>query len=154
MIYDTIDRIAAYRGISSNLDTAIAHVLANDLSALEVGRYEVDGNAVYLMAQVPALKARDATKWEVHRQYIDIQIGLVPGEAIGYAPMSEIDGWQAYQPEKDIQISTVQTIGAVLPLSAGMFALFFPWDAHRPTERIGNAETGKKIVYKVRMEPV
>ncbi len=149
MIFDTVSRIGAYRGISKNLDTAIDCIEATDFTGLAEGRYEVDGDNVYYMVQKPALKPREVTKWEVHRRYIDIQLALVPGESIGYAPMAAIDGWQDYQPEKDVQLATSQEPGVALPMGAREFAIFFPWDAHRPTEKNGGVGEGHKVVVKV-----
>lgn len=151
MIFDRLENLGQYRGISKWLDTAIDAVQKMDLSTMEVGRYDIAGDDVYCMVQAPALKAAADTKWEAHERYIDIQIALGDGEAIGYAPLARIDGWLPYNAEKDVLLSTSRAAGLLLPMDAGMFAVFFPEDAHRPCEGVGDAAEGHKAVVKVRV---
>lgn len=152
MIYDTLENIALYRGLSPAMDAAIDCIAQTDFASLAPRRYEVDGDAVYYMVQTPALKAREDTKWEIHRRYIDVQIGLKDGEAIGYAPAKTIKNWEAYNGEKDITLSFDVNPGVVLPLNAGTFAIFFPDDAHRPAEKAGENADGFKVVVKVQVD--
>lgn len=151
MIIDRMAHAERYKGISPWLDKALDFMLEADLTAFEDGRYEVEGEHVYFMVQSPALKALKDTKWEIHRRYIDIQIGLTDGENIGYAPVSDIDGWEAYQEEKDVSLSYDAVPGTVFPLRADTFVILFPQDAHRPCERAGKADTGRKVVFKVQV---
>lgn len=151
MIFDKLENAALYRGISARLDRAIDCMLSTDFAAVAVGRYEVDGDDVYYMVQEPALKPREDTKWEVHRRYIDIQLGLSGGEIMGYAPMDSIGGWEDYNGDKDIQLSFAKEAGTPLALERGMFAILFAQDAHRPCERGAQAQTGRKVVFKVRI---
>jgi YhcH/YjgK/YiaL family protein len=152
MIFDAIEHIGQYKGLSAHLDRAIDYILTTDFTALVAGRYIVDGEAVYCMVQLPALKEAGETRWEAHRRYIDIQLALAPGEAIAYAPLDMVEGWSAYDAEKDIQRAEGGLPGAVFSLRAGDFAIFFPQDAHRPTIRDGEAQTGHKVVLKVLAE--
>ncbi len=152
MIYDTLENLPKYLGISKNLDTAIRYAMKADFAPTAPDTYPVDGEKVYCMVQTPALKPREDTKWEVHRRYIDIQIGLTDGEAIGYAPMESLGGWEPYQDAKDAQLSFEKSAGIILPLDAQTFAIFFPWDAHRPCEKLGDAAQNKKAVIKVMVE--
>ena len=149
MIYDTLGNITLYKGLSPAMDAAIDAILQTDFEELAPGRYEVDGDTVYYMVQTPALKERADTKWEIHRRYIDIQIGLRNGEAIGYMPADAVSEWEPYNGEKDAAISWDAIPGVLLPLSAGTFAIFFPNDAHRPVEKVGDAVEGFKVVFKV-----
>lgn len=151
MIYDRLENLGQYRGISRWMDTAITAVQGMDLYAREDGQFAIDGDDVYCMVQSPALKPAAETKWEAHERYIDIQIALVDGEAIGYAPLANIEGWEAYNAEKDARISWSQAEGVVLPMRAGMFAVFFPEDAHRPCVAMGGTQ-GHKAVVKVRVD--
>lgn len=152
MIYDSLTHIGQYTGITARLDQAIASIQQTDLASLAPGRYEVDGDDVYFMVQTPDLKKREETKWEIHRRYIDIQIGLQSGEAIGYLPVDAVQGWQAYNEEKDVSNSFTDSPDILLPLNMGMFAVLFPHDAHRPCEAVGDIATGLKVVYKVRVD--
>ena len=124
MIYDTLDHIAAYRGLGANMDRAIDYLSNTDLSRLAAGRYEVDGANVYLMIQEPEFRAPADAQFEAHRRYADIQLAL----------------------------SDVEEKGVALPLPAGTFMILLPQDAHMPNLKCGSAATGRKAVIKVRME--
>ena len=144
MIYDTIQNAGAYLGISKRLDQALAHMMTTDSSALAAGRYAVDGDAIYLMVQKPALRPFENTAWEAHRKYIDIQFAFAGGETIAYAPLETIDGWEAYQESTDGLCSHSCSRGVFLPMAQGTFAVFFPNDAHRPL--IGEGHTRKAVI--------
>ena len=46
MIYDSLERLALYRGLHPNLDKAIAYCLERDFSQQEAGKYQLDGDQV------------------------------------------------------------------------------------------------------------
>lgn len=150
MIYDTIAHIAAYRGISANMDRAIDAILATDFAALPAERFEIDGDNVYFFIQEPDLRSPAQAQFEAHRRYADIQIAISGGEDIGYMPTEQVASWKAYDTEKDIVFSDVEEKGVSLPLNAGSFMILFPQDAHMPC--LKNANDGvRKAVFKVKM---
>lgn len=151
MIIDTLAHASQYIGLTPNLDRAIRYMMETDFAAMETGRYEVDGDNVYCMLQENTCKPPEDTKWEIHRDYIDIQLGLLDGEGIGYAPASMITRWEAYQSEKDVALSDDKQPGIILPLKKGTFVVLFPHDAHRPCIRLSEASNGRKIVLKIHL---
>ena len=72
MIYDKIDNLETYAGISERLMKGLRLLKETDFSALEPGRYEVDGNELYFMVQSYQTKESNDTP-EAHKKYIDIQ---------------------------------------------------------------------------------
>lgn len=149
MIYDTIEHIRSYLGLSANLDRAIEYLAAADLSKLPAGRYEVDGANVYLMIQEPEFREPSDAQFEAHRRYADIQLALEDGEAISVLPVERIAAWDSFDAEKDIGFSRVPEKGTPLPLPAGSFMILFPQDAHMPNLRCGAQTHGRKAVVKV-----
>ncbi len=105
MIVDSLEHISAYRGLNANMNAAIDYTLENRLVDLPIGRYEIDGDRLYLVIQEPKLHNFDEGKYEVHRRYIDIQLILCGQENIYYCPKSQIQSWQDYDEEKDIMFS-------------------------------------------------
>lgn len=152
MIYDTLTRVGLYRGISPWLDVAIDAIEQTDLAQLQEGRADVRGEDVYYMVQAPALKPREETRWEAHRRYVDIQISLSGGEIIGYLPVEQVSGWQAYDEAKDILYANDNSPGILLAMEKNTFCILFPKDAHRPCERSGTLQRGRKVVVKVLAE--
>ena len=53
MIYDTLNNLPNYLGISDNLDTAIEYIMARDIQTLPIGRTQIDGDKVFVnVAQI------------------------------------------------------------------------------------------------------
>ena len=150
MIYDTLKNIAAYKGISANMDRAIDFILTADFSALPAERFEVDGANVFGFIQEPALRDAADAQFEAHRKYADIQIALADGEIINILPLEKVEKWDAFDVEKDIGFSCVEEKGIAIPVNAGEFMILFPQDAHMPCLK-GCADKTRKVVIKVAM---
>lgn len=147
MIADRLDHIYLYRGIHPNLDTAIDFLVKNDLTRFKDGRYEIDGDRVFVNILSPQLKNENS--WEAHSQYADIQIALMDGESIEWLPVDRVDRWGSYIPERDIKLSSSTASGVRYTLKAMDFGVYFPQDAHKPSLGYGK---GRKAVVKVRID--
>lgn len=148
MIADTIENLKRYYGLHPNLDVLIEGFDSLDLSALEDGRHEIRGKDVYLNLAHPQLA--ETGFWEAHREYIDVQLILENEETIAWAPIEDIHGFSGYDEEKDIMKSDDSQQGARLLLKRGMFAIFFPEDAHQPGLGQGSV---RKAVFKLKARP-
>ena len=125
MIYDRMERLGQYRGICPNLDILIDHVLAHGAESYRQGRNEIDGDRCFLTGMVARLEAASDT-YERHLKYIDLQIPLDEGEIVNVRPVEDLS-WPAFEGETGY---THGPEGMRLDLMPGMFALFFPGDAH------------------------
>ena len=147
MICDSLENLGRYRCLGESFARVIDALEARDLFALADGRCDVDEKNYFSVSQ-PALKPREGSRYEAHRLYADIQIALAEGETIDVAPVSALSDWDEYNEQSDI-VFTGDTAPCVeLPLHKGTFAVFFPWDAHKPC--LGEGTT-KKLVAKVYM---
>lgn len=150
MIYDTLEHIAAYRGLGANMDRAIEYLQNTDFSAIPAGRYEIDGENLFFMIQEPQLRTEQDAQFEIHRRYADIQLALTDGEIINYLPIEQVKNWQNFDEAKDIGFSDVEEKGIPMPLDAGQFMILYPQDAHMPCLK-GCADSTRKVVVKVRL---
>lgn len=148
MIYDRIEYSDRYQGISAQLDAALDLLKNTDFSSLSPGRYELD-NAVYYNIMDCDLLPFSETKWECHRKYIDIQYLLEEGEQIGVLPVQQLTDWGEYSQDRDVCFASDDAAGVPLPMHRHMFALFFPWDAHRPCWAEGESKRVRKVVIKI-----
>ena len=89
MIYDKLDNLETYAAISERLTKGLQLLRERDLSALEPGRYEGDGDDLYFMVQSYQTKEQNDTP-EAHEKYIDIQYMLSGEELIGVGALSEM----------------------------------------------------------------
>ena len=142
MICDRLENLPRYRGMLPALDAMIDFAAAHDVNTLPLGRTDIDGDHAFV--NVMEFDFVPANKWESHARYADLQLSLSGGETIGYLPVDRLPDWQDWN--GDIRFQEDAGIGIPLKLDAGMFALLFPWDAHKPSLGEGR---GKKAVFKL-----
>jgi YhcH/YjgK/YiaL family protein len=146
MITDRITNAHLYSSLGVGIQRAFEYLQQTDLQALPAGRYELDGNKLYVMSQEYSSKLPEQGKWEAHRRYIDLQYITAGTERIGYAHLSRLAQGD-YNPEKDFLALT--GIGDYVTLSAGDFMLLFPEDAHMPGMAVDAPVHVKKVVVKI-----
>lgn len=149
MILDSLENAIMYKNISENLKKGFEFLKNTNLLTIEPGRYEIEGKDVFATVSLYDSKAHQECRLEAHYTYADIQYIVSGREAIGFATLNNQEITADYNPEKDIIFFAGDT--APLILEAGMFAVFFPQDLHRPCMQIDGPEKVKKVVIKVRV---
>jgi YhcH/YjgK/YiaL family protein len=129
-------------------DKAFAFLTNRDLKTLAVGRHAIDSNNVFAFITENPTKDPDSTKWESHRNYIDLHLVITGEEKIGVADISTLMVTMPYDESKDLINYTGE--GKFYTADPGTFFLFFPSDAHRPGVTTGGNKPDKKIVIKIR----
>lgn len=151
MITDTIKNRNLYAAISPRIKTALDYLADTDFSRVEPGRYEIDGQNLYVMVQQYDTIPKEQAKWECHRNYIDIQFIVEGVEQIGFSNVENMKILVEYDPVKDIEILTGD--GDYVTLDRGSFGIFFPQDAHQPKVAPDNISGKvKKVVAKVKIK--
>ena len=133
-------------GLAQRLSAGFDYLQTVDAANLEPGRVEVDGDQVFALVQEYSTKPMDEGRWEAHVKYIDIQYLASGEEQVGYANVNDLTMGD-YDEAKDRYIP--QGEGSFIRLSAGMFGLFMPEDAHMPNMAVDQPQPVKKIVVKV-----
>ena len=82
MIYDSLENVKRYHGISKWLDAALDFLAHTDLDTLPLGRTEVCGDKVFVNVMEAQAGDAAAGKFEIHKKYMDIQIDLEGTEII------------------------------------------------------------------------
>lgn len=149
MILDKLEHAGWYETLSENFKKGFDYLKNTDLLNAEIGKFEIDGKNVFAIISEYDSKKHEDCRLEAHRTYADIQFIIAGREAIGYKPLSNQKVTAEYLPEKDIIFFSGET--TQLPLEAGMFAIFFPQDIHRPCMQIAGPEKVKKVVIKVKL---
>ncbi|MBA4321585.1 MAG: YhcH/YjgK/YiaL family protein [Odoribacter sp.] len=134
---------------SERWSKAFAFLKDNDLAKLELKRYELDGDNLFVLVSEYNTKNPEDTKFEAHRKYIDIQYVATGCELIGISPLTSQDSvLQEYNATKDIEFLSVKESKMVKATPANFF-VFFPEDAHMPGLREENLVKVRKIVIKI-----
>lgn len=146
MIYDLLKHIGNYKGISRNLDTAIDFITKTDLNSLPMGKTEVDGDNVFVNVMDAVTKELTAESYEIHKDYMDIQIDLEGTEVIGIG-LEGVEPLGEYKP--DIQLMKAAK-GADCIMGPGRFIICMIEEAHAPGGCLTRPEAIKKCVVKVK----
>jgi YhcH/YjgK/YiaL family protein len=150
MIIDTLEHASRYEGLHPRFKAAFDFLRNTDLATWPEGRFELAGSRLFALTQAYETKPIEGAKLEAHRTYIDIQFVVSGEEAIGYAPLTAQAPVDPFNEEKDIGF--YHGDASFTTLAAGMFAIFYPNDAHLPSRYLHAASPVKKIVIKVACE--
>lgn len=150
MIIDTLQNASKYYCVHPLFAKAFDYIRSTDLTSIEDGRYEIDGNN--LKAIVSNKKgmtaAESAAKFECHDKHIDIQLCITGNEKLGWKPREScIEQKGEYNADKDVLFYN-DAPDMYFELRDGQFAIFYPEDVHAPM--IGEGMI-KKIVIKVKL---
>ena len=147
MIIDKLENIGMYASVNPLFAQAIEFLKSTDLNAHELGKVVLKEDELFVNFAAARPKTKDDAKIETHNNFIDIQIPLTGTELMGYMPRKDLAEAE-YNAEKDITFYPGHATD-YLTVKPGMFAIFFPEDAHAP----GVTEVElKKVIVKVRVK--
>ena len=151
MIADILKNKYLYENISPRIKTSLEYIANTDFLKMEQGKYELDGENIFVLVQEYNSVPREQSRWECHQKYIDIQYIAEGVEQIGVNSTGQMQVDTEYNPEKDIAFLSGN--GDYITFSKGSYGIFFPEDAHQP--RIapeGVFGKVKKVVVKIKID--
>jgi biofilm protein TabA len=177
VILDTLANAHRYHSLGKGIVRALEYLAKAETARLEPKQTgaqnslvrPIVGDDVYALVQRSRPQLRHKAFWEAHRKYIDVQCVFEGEEMMGWAPLETMGVSKPYDEERDyVVLESLQGTrdgdngrGAVgdprreqfFTVSKGMFAIFFPSDAHMPgiAPNDNLAHEVKKIVVKVRI---
>jgi len=119
MIFDDLKNISFYKGIHPNLDKAIDYLYGHRKDNFELGKYEIDGDKVFLVVQENVLNKEENDRFEHHKNYADLHCFVHCHEQYP------------------------------LLLGYHNFAVFFPGEPHQPNGYAGMEDTVRKYLFKI-----
>jgi len=151
MILDSLDNFRLYAGLHPGFADIQAFLATADLSTLASGEYPINDQGAFASVNEYNTRSIEDCFIECHRKFIDVQIIAWGEENIGVSH-KQFCVEQPYDELKDLQKLTGRV--DFIRLVPGMFAVFFPHDAHEPGARSGmEAVAVKKIVFKIPVAP-
>lgn len=124
----------------------------NNLSALPLGRHDIEGDSIYALVQKASSRLPQEGKFEAHRKYIDIQCLVSGEEIIGVTPLEKLAIATPYDETKDVAFYAFPSQYDQLVLHPGDFAVLFPEDGHLPLCHSGGPHELFKVVLKVKLD--
>lgn len=150
MVVDQLSKWRLY-GSLTRLRRAFELLDSPEAGKWPEGRVDFDGDLIFAMPQSYLTRPVSEGKWEAHRRYIDIQYMVYGEEKMGWAPLASLDPKGTFDETKDVGFYAGN--GDYVTVRQGMFAIFYPQDAHMPCLRVSRqAQQVRKIVMKVAVE--
>lgn len=150
MIIDRIENATRYYALGSGIAEALVYIKDNDLTAIEVGSYEISKGKVRMIVNEYEQKCTNRVTMEAHRKNIDVQYWVSGSELMGYAPLQSQSLLEPFNEEKDFGNYAAEA--SFSKLEPGMFAIYFPADMHTAVEDIQCDSKVRKIVFKVALD--
>lgn len=140
--------IESYKKVHPRFDVAFEALKKFAAACPEDGKYEIDGKNVFISVMTGPTKPEADKKFEVHRDYIDIQYIVSGEEIMGNESLDKLTPATEYKP--DVQKLELNGEYDKIRLAAGEFAIFFPYEPHAPGIAVNDQPIEvKKIVVKV-----
>ena len=147
MITDTLNHLDRYISLHPSFEKMAEFLQQTDLATLDVGRYEIDGDNLFV--NINTYETKPNKRVEFHKKYVDVQIVLSGQEQIGWIPTNLVSITTPYDEIKDIAFGMAET--DKLTAKNDRFFIFFPEDAHQPGLAINEPSQVKKAVFKIKL---
>lgn len=149
MIFDKISNIAEYQELKEAAPKIQAFCSQLDLDKLEAGRYELDGERLFVIIQNYTTKEKSMAYPESHRKYNDLQLMLSGTERIYHSKVEDLSVSKDLSETEDIIFYKNPQSESYIRLTAGMFGFYEPSDAHTPCVSDEKPEQVWKAVFKI-----
>ena len=90
-------------------DKAFSFLSKQNLASLDPGRYELDGEDLFVNVDEYVTRNEEVTKYEAHKKYADIQYLVAGEERIGVAPLENTTITDSYNSETDASFSVASS---------------------------------------------
>lgn len=148
MIYDKIDNLNIYAGISEDIRLGLEY-LRTVKPDVEKGVHELSPRVKAIVSEY-VTKEENENGFEAHRDYIDIQYLISGQEKIACLPLEYLKETKTYKAEIDAAFYEEKELKSQeIILGGGYFAIFFPQDGHKPGLCIGKQDFVQKVVVKI-----
>jgi YhcH/YjgK/YiaL family protein len=147
MIIDKLDNLEKYAALNPLFPKVVEFLKANDLNKMADGKYEIEGQDLFVNITTTKGKTPDEAVLEAHNRMIDIQIPLTATETYGYTHRSLLPQTE-FDEEKDITMIPNVAADSYVTCQTGMMVIFFPQDGHAPC--IAGVPEFKKAIFKVK----
>jgi YhcH/YjgK/YiaL family protein len=149
MVYDKIDNIETYRGLSEDIYEGLKY-LKNATPDLACGVHEINPRVKAIVSEYET-KDVNENGYEAHRKFIDIQYLLKGIEKNCCLPIEKLKETKPYKEEIDAALYKADFPAHEFTLGEGLFAIYYPQDGHMPCSREDGIINVKKVVVKVKI---
>ena len=108
MIYDTLNNLPNYLGVSDNLDTVIEYIMARDITTLPAGRTRIDGEKAVVTVSTVTPQSSDKALFQRHDAHIVLETDL-EGSELFEVSLAELTPTKPTDEAADTPVGTAGT---------------------------------------------
>jgi len=150
MVVGTLSNCELYYVFGERFEKAFEFLKKNDITKMELGRHDIDGDNVFILVQQYDSKSIDNCGFEAHKKYADVHYVAEGFEYLGYGPLERAGApITEYDPAADAVFFEKEC--QFVLLEKGDIAIVFPQDAHMPQKRALVEVPVRKACIKVRV---
>ena len=148
--FNSTDDLSAY---PPALQRALNYLKSTDFLHPEPGNYPIEGEMLFAKVFDQTSMPLDQARPEFHRNYIDIHYWPEGEDLAGYAPNPGTYPVTDSNEKDDLYFIGQVSDENFIHCGSGCFAIYFPWDIHRPSVAFQDRPiTYRKVVVKVHMD--
>ena len=144
MIYDTLNNLPNYLGVSDNLNTVIEYIMARDITTLPAGRTRIDGEKAVVTVSTVTPLTSDKALFQRHDNHITLETDL-DGSELFEVSLAELT------PTKPTDEATDTTVAGML--CEGRFALYLAGEPYKSGLKAQGCGKLKKAVFSIELDP-
>ena len=151
MIYDTLNNLPNYLGVSDNLDTVIEYIMARDITTLPAGRTRIDGDKAVVTVSTVTPQTSDKALFQRHDNHITLETDL-DGSELFEVSLAELTPTKPTDEAADTTVGTAGTSIAGM-LCEGRFALYLAGEPYKSGLKAQGCGKLKKAVFSIELDP-
>ncbi|MFT3850953.1 MAG: YhcH/YjgK/YiaL family protein [Propionivibrio sp.] len=151
MIVGLISEVSAERNaLPAALVRGIEALLKMDAATIAAGRYEVEGEQLFVLIQDVDSRTFEESRPEAHRRFADVQIPLNTAERYGFSFMQPgLACTEDRLEANDVAFYERPARELFMDIDPGTYVVFLPNELHRPCLAIGGKTKFRKAVIKI-----
>lgn len=149
MITDNLNNAEKYYILGEKFQKGLEFLKNTDMKNLENGKYEIEGDEIFVSVQDYTSKPLSDGKFEAHKRYADIQFIIKGEERLGFGDVKNFKPQTFYDDKNDIVFLDGE--GEFFHAKENDFLIFMPEDAHMPCIAVNEPAYVKKAVVKVKI---
>ena len=144
MIFGNIDQLEEFPYLEEAVKECFEYVKSHDILSYERGCHEIDGDRLEYTTTTP-----EERFWEAHKNYLDIHVMLKGTEQIDLNFIQNMELKDFVEKDDFLPMEGEKNASAIL--REGDFLICYPSDGHRTAVQVGEPETIKKAIFKVKI---
>lgn len=133
MILDKIENARLYASINEGINKVLELAKGLTPSNYPAEKIYIDGDNIFVNVPMYETHTKMGALTEAHRKYIDVMYMVEGSEIVYVKPTEKLSRiTREYDPDGDALLADTDDDTTAVRLSAGMFLILFPEDAHAP----------------------